>query len=63
MESGVLRSADVAKTESGSGEVVIAVSAYGVCQSNLPRIAGAWVANGVPAFLSLLPGQGGCGVR
>jgi len=50
VESGILRSANVAKPESGSGEVVIAVSAYGVCQSNLPIIAGAWVANGGARF-------------
>lgn len=57
VESGVLRLAEVEKPSPGRGEVVIAVSACGVCRSNLHMIEGDWVGNGVPAFLPIIPGH------
>lgn len=57
VESGVMRLAEVAKPSPRSGEVVIAVTACGVCRSNLHVIEGDWVANGVPSFLPIIPGH------
>jgi len=57
IESGVLRSAELADPRPGPGQIVLEVSACGVCRSNLHMIEGDWVAYGVPGFTPIIPGH------
>jgi propanol-preferring alcohol dehydrogenase len=57
IESKPLTLKDVAVPEPGPGEVLIRVTACGVCRSNLHMIEGDWVANGVPAISPIIPGH------
>ncbi len=41
----------------GPGQIVMEVSACGVCRSNLHMIEGDWVPYGVPAFTPIVPGH------
>ncbi len=52
-----LRLADIATPVSGLGQLVMKVTACGVCRSNLHMIEGDWVANGVPAKSPIVPGH------
>lgn len=57
IESHPLHLRDVAVPKPGPGEVLIRVTACGVCRSNLHMIEGDWVANGVPAISPIIPGH------
>ena len=57
IESHPLRLADVPVPEPGLGQVVMKVTACGVCRSNLHMIEGDWVANGVPGKSPIVPGH------
>ena len=57
IESKPLTLTEVAVPEPGPGEVLIKVTACGVCRSNLHMIEGDWVANGVPAKSPIVPGH------
>ncbi len=57
IESKPLHLRDVAVPTPGPGEVLIRVTACGVCRSNLHMIEGDWVANGVPAKSPIVPGH------
>jgi propanol-preferring alcohol dehydrogenase len=57
IESGPLTLREVAVPKPGPGEVLIQVTACGVCRSNLHMIEGDWVANGVPAKSPIVPGH------
>ena len=54
---GIIELMDVPVPVPGPGEVVIKVTACGVCRSNLHMAEGEWIANGVPARLPLAPGH------
>jgi propanol-preferring alcohol dehydrogenase len=57
IESHPLHLRDVDVPRPGPGEVLIRVTACGVCRSNLHMIEGDWVANGVPAKSPIVPGH------
>ncbi|MGD0475456.1 MAG: alcohol dehydrogenase catalytic domain-containing protein [Candidatus Velthaea sp.] len=57
IESKPLTLKDVAVPEPGPGEVLIRVTACGVCRSNLHMIEGDWVKIGVPAISPIIPGH------
>lgn len=57
IESKPLTLKDVPVPKPGPGEVLIKVTACGVCRSNLHMIEGDWVANGVPAKSPIVPGH------
>lgn len=57
LDQGPLRLDDVADPEPGPGEIVIQVTACGVCRSNLHMIEGEWVDAGVPAKTPIIPGH------
>ncbi len=57
IESHPLTLRDIPVPKPGSGEVLIKVTACGVCRSNLHMIEGDWVANGVPAKSPIVPGH------
>jgi len=57
VESGVVHPADHADPRPGSGQIVVQVTACGVCRSNLHMIEGDWVAYGVPGFTPIIPGH------
>jgi propanol-preferring alcohol dehydrogenase len=57
IESKPLTLKEVAVPKPGPGEVLIRVTACGVCRSNLHMIEGDWVANGVPAKSPIVPGH------
>jgi len=57
LESGVVHRGDHVDPRPGSGQIVVRVSACGVCRSNLHMIEGDWVAYGVPAFMPIVPGH------
>src|SRR4051812_30473007 len=52
-----LRLAELEPPLPGYGELLVRVSACGVCRSNLHMIQGDWVAAGVPAKLPIVPGH------
>ena len=55
IESKPLTLKDVAVPEPGPGEVLIRVTACGVCRSNLHMIEGDWVKIGVPGDIAHHP--------
>ncbi len=57
IETQPLHLRDVAVPKPGPGEVLIRVTACGVCRSNLHMIEGDWVANGVPSISPIIPGH------
>ncbi len=57
LETHPLHLRDVPVPEPGPGEVLIRVTACGVCRSNLHMIEGDWVQNGVPAKSPIVPGH------
>lgn len=57
IESKPLIFKEVAVPKPGPGEVLIRVTACGVCRSNLHMIEGDWVAGGVPAISPIIPGH------
>jgi propanol-preferring alcohol dehydrogenase len=57
IETHPLRLTELAPPRPGHGELLIRVSACGVCRSNLHMIEGDWVAAGVPARLPIVPGH------
>jgi propanol-preferring alcohol dehydrogenase len=57
IESHPLRQVDVADPSPGPGELLIGVTACGVCRSNLHMIEGDWSSRGVPAMLPIVPGH------
>lgn len=57
LETHPLRLADVPTPRPGAGELLVRVSACGVCRSNLHMIEGDWVAAGVPATSPIIPGH------
>ena len=48
---------DVERPQPGPRQLLIKVSACGVCRSNLHTIEGDWVADGVPAKTPIIPGH------
>ena len=57
IEDERLRVAEVDVPEPGPGEVLLRVTACGVCRSNLHMVEGDWVDNGVPGKLPIIPGH------
>lgn len=57
IESHPLHVCNVPVPQVGPGEILLKVSACGVCRSNLHMIEGDWLANGVPAKLPIIPGH------
>jgi len=57
IESKPLTFKEVPTPEPGAGEVLIRVTACGVCRSNLHMIEGDWVKYGTPAFTPIIPGH------
>jgi propanol-preferring alcohol dehydrogenase len=57
IEKHPLQMQEVATPTPGPGEILLKVSACGVCRSNLHMIEGEWVADGVPAKLPIVPGH------
>ena len=57
IESNPLTLKEVPTPEPGPGEVLIRVTACGVCRSNLHMIEGDWVKYGTPAFTPIVPGH------
>jgi propanol-preferring alcohol dehydrogenase len=52
-----LRLVDAVEPNAGPGEILVAVTACGVCRSNLHMIEGDWTSRGVPAKLPIIPGH------
>ncbi len=57
IERGVVKPAEVADPRPGPGQIVLQVTACGVCRSNLHMVEGDWVRYGVPAFTPIIPGH------
>jgi len=57
VESGAVAPAELPDPEPGPGQLVLEVTACGVCRSNLHMIEGDWVTYGVPAFTPIVPGH------
>ncbi len=57
IEKHPLRMQEIATPTPGPDEILLQVSACGVCRSNLHMIEGEWVPNGVPAKLPIVPGH------
>ncbi len=57
IESHPLRAADIPQPKPGLGQLVMKVTACGVCRSNLHMIEGDWIANGVPGKSPIVPGH------
>jgi len=57
IEKHPLQMQEIATPTPGPGEILLKVSACGVCRSNLHMIEGEWVPNGVPAKLPIVPGH------
>lgn len=57
IEEHPLQMQEIATPTPGPGEILLQVSACGVCRSNLHMIEGEWVRNGVPAKLPIVPGH------
>jgi len=56
IEGSPVRLTDVDTPEPGTGQVLIRVTACGVCRSNLHMVEGDWLP-GNPAFLPIIPGH------
>ncbi len=57
LADGPLRLGEVAVPGPGTGQILVEVTACGVCRSNLHMIEGDWVAHGVPAKTPIVPGH------
>ena len=57
LEQGPIELVSLPDPQPGLGQIVVKVSACGVCRSNLHMIEGDWVDNGVPAFTPIVPGH------
>jgi alcohol dehydrogenase, propanol-preferring len=57
LEQGPLRIAEIARPEPGPGQLLVRVTACGVCRSNLHMIEGDWIQYGVPAKAPIVPGH------
>lgn len=57
IEGGPVRLTELADPHPGPGQIVIDVTACGVCRSNLHMIEGDWLDYGVPAFTPIVPGH------
>jgi propanol-preferring alcohol dehydrogenase len=57
LEAHPLRLVELATPQPQAGELLVRVSACGVCRSNLHMIEGDWVAAGVPARSPIVPGH------
>ncbi|HEV3154376.1 MAG TPA: alcohol dehydrogenase catalytic domain-containing protein [Candidatus Baltobacteraceae bacterium] len=57
IESGPLAMRDVPTPVPGRGEILMKVTACGVCRSNLHMIEGDWLDDGVPAKIPIVPGH------
>lgn len=57
IETGPLQVREVETPSPGPGQVLIRVSACGVCRSNLHMVEGDWVEGGVPAKTPIIPGH------
>src|SRR5579872_5238958 len=57
IESGPLAMWDVPTPVPGRGEILMKVTACGVCRSNLHMIEGDWLDDGVPAKIPIVPGH------
>lgn len=57
IEDGPLRVADVERPAPGPAQILMRVTACGVCRSNLHMIEGEWLAGGVPPKLPIIPGH------
>lgn len=57
IETRPLQMREVETHSPGPGQVLIRVTACGVCRSNLHMIEGDWVAGGVPAKTPIIPGH------
>ena len=57
IEESPLRIGDVEVPRPGPGQLLIQVSACGVCRSNLHMVEGDWVSHGVPATSPIIPGH------
>lgn len=62
LETGPLQLSDMPAPEPGLGEILMQVSACGVCRSNLHMVVGDWLDGGVPAFTPIVPGHEVVGV-
>ncbi|MDA8343303.1 MAG: alcohol dehydrogenase catalytic domain-containing protein [Actinomycetota bacterium] len=57
IESGPVRMGELPDPHPAPGQLVIEVTACGVCRSNLHMIEGDWISYGVPAFTPIVPGH------
>ncbi|MDA8268847.1 MAG: alcohol dehydrogenase catalytic domain-containing protein [Actinomycetota bacterium] len=57
IEEGPLRLGELGVPAPATGQIVIEVTACGVCRSNLHMIEGDWVEHGVPAKTPIVPGH------
>ena len=57
IQSGVLHDNELPDPRPGPGQIVLEVTACGVCRSNLHMIEGDWIDYGVPAFTPIVPGH------
>lgn len=57
IEAGPLRFERIPVPEPGAGELLVRVTACGVCRSNLHMIEGDWLHLGVPAKSPIIPGH------
>lgn len=57
IESKPLKLTDVGMPKLGSNEVLMKVTACGVCRSNLHLIEGDWLKYGIPPKMPIIPGH------
>jgi len=57
IENQPLQLQEIANPMPAPGEILLQVTACGLCRSNLDMIEGEWISNGVPAKLPIVPGH------
>jgi propanol-preferring alcohol dehydrogenase len=57
IETGALRLVELDRPTAGPGQILVRVTACGVCRSNLHMIEGDWLDAGVPTKLPIVPGH------
>ena len=57
IEGGPVRVTELPDPHPGPGQIVVEVTACGVCRSNLHMVEGDWLPYGVPAFTPIIPGH------
>jgi|SRR5919197_227249 propanol-preferring alcohol dehydrogenase len=62
VEDGALQVVEIERPTPGPGQVLLRVTACGVCRSNLHMIEGDWLGAGVPTKLPIVPGHEAVGV-